>query len=80
MAAYQVVKSEEFLEKIATRFNSPTFARVLAGLIEEISESPRSRGGKFCGQWAYPLLVYQIKAAIGDDNKTVTLTDIFRLP
>lgn len=80
MPAYQVTLSAEFSERLATQPHHVALAKSLAGLIDAISESPRSRGGEYGGQWAYPLGVHLIKALIDDDKKTVALIDLFRLP
>ena len=82
MAAYQVVISADLSEKLSKINNRIAFNRAFDKLIEEIRESPRSKGGiLYAGQkWTYGVMVYKIKAIIDDDNKTVELTDMFRLP
>jgi len=82
MDGYKVTISEAMREKLSALKNRFAFNRALDKLIEEIRESPRSRGGVlYTGrQWTYGVMVYKIKAIIDDDNKTVELTDMFRLP
>ena len=82
MAGYRVTITEELAEKLSSIKNRVAFDKALGKLIEEIRESPRSRGGVlYAGQkWTYGVMVYKIKAVIDDDQKTVELVDIFRLP
>jgi len=82
MALYKVTISEALREKLSGIRNRVAFDRALDKLIEEISEAPRSRGGVlYAGrQWTYGVMVYKIKAVIDDGNKSVELTDMFRLP
>lgn len=80
MSAYQIIQSDEFLAKLARQPNREAIEAVWAGIFEKIKKKPKHCGGNFYGRWAYPVLIYYIMAKIDDAAKTVTITDLVRLP